>query len=429
MESNDTIDISDIQEFLPTWIKDLELIKNPFDLNNLRYLEEHFDKTTKKRNFMFPENIIKFVDELNNLNLDDWKDLVIWIWTGWTIAMEKNENWKLEPKLDFDKILDNVWWNLKEKYKVKWFDALSTDSSQLEINDIADLAIVISYIWKHMWNNLKYSFAGFLIVHWTDTMPNSSNYLAMMLWDKTPFNVVHTWAQKPIWFWYNDAGDNIRDSLHLLKILKNNNMAEFWTVMWWVALQTVWITKIDDTNAEAMWTKLHKKMIDFRTLPDENYKFGIGYRRKWNDIHFKPNIFRWINSVLRIISDISANIEQILVSMKLDSTKAVLITTYWASTADVNVIKAIWEYAKKVNMLVFSISPVNSKPNNDTYESSDSLKEYWITPLYMTNHSANAKIMLAMAIYWEYNTSKIIDFITKDYIWEIPNEQTRLIKN
>jgi L-asparaginase/Glu-tRNA(Gln) amidotransferase subunit D len=423
------IDISYIQEFLPTWNNELELIKDPFDLNNLRYKEENYDEGSNKRNFITPKNVKDFVDKLNSLEFSEWKDLVIWIWTGWTIAMEKNDDWKLEPKLDFDKILGYAWWNLKKKYEIKWFDALSTDSSQLEINDVADLSILISYIWKHMWDNLKYSFSWFLVIHWTDTMPNSSNYLAMMLWDKTPFNVVHTWAQKPIWFWYNDAESNVTDSLHLLKILKNNNISDFFTVMWWVALQTVWITKIDDTNAKAMWTNLHKEVINFWALPDENYKFDINYRRKWNDKDFSPNVFRWINSVLRVTSDMSANIEQILISMTLDSTKAILITTYWASTADINVIKAIWEYAKKVNMLVFSTSPVNAKPNNDTYESSNSLKEYWITPLYMTNHSANAKIILAFALFWKENPQQIISFIIEDYIWEIPNNETRLIKN
>jgi len=60
----------------------VELVENPFDIENLRYHEECVDERRKKTIYLTPSNVRAFVDEINSLETSSDKPFVISIGTG-----------------------------------------------------------------------------------------------------------------------------------------------------------------------------------------------------------------------------------------------------------------------------------------------------------------------------------------------------------
>src|SRR3989344_2141790 len=195
----------------------IEVVQDPFSLDSLRYDVPVFDEARNKHIDLVPSTVHEFMDKLSEVPEDD-KLLVIGIGTGGTISMSpKGPNNSLVPDLDFDSIIKNTDPRLADEFKIVSLDAFATDSSQLDIDDIGDMAVTMGYIWQNMPEHLKNRFAGYLVVHGTDTMPKSGAHLDMMLGPDVPFNFVHTGAQKSINEKINDAQRNVKESLYLLK--------------------------------------------------------------------------------------------------------------------------------------------------------------------------------------------------------------------
>ncbi len=131
----------------------LRFIEDPTDLSQLTYTDQAALKA--------------YVEAINAMPLKhiEQKKLVLAIGTGGTISM-KSKNGKLIPDLDFDNIMGFANPHLQETFLVKGFDAFRIDSSQMDYDYIRDLVIIMSYIWK----NVQLPFAGFFILHGTDTM-------------------------------------------------------------------------------------------------------------------------------------------------------------------------------------------------------------------------------------------------------------------
>lgn len=416
----------------------VEFVEDPFDLNNLRFSESIFCREQKKKINLTPKLVLDYIEKIRQIKPSD-KTFVIWIWTGWTISMSPTwPNWSLEPDLDFDSIMMKSDPRLLDDFEVLWMDAFSTDSSQLEIDDIWDLAIAISYIYNDILvNKYKYKdpnlinrFWGFFIVHGTDTMPKSWSHLEMMLGKNIPFNIVHIWAQKTINEKINDAERNVKEWLYTLKMLKLWWFSDSLTVMWWIALLTAGMTKVSDHNARAMDTFMHRYVIDFNELPDPDdpEEFPLPtWLRKYNPSEkFFPIVYRWPNRVQDIPAEMQEDKRVLIAITRFWARKALLLVTYWANTYDINSIELIWKEAKKQWIMAFAVSPVNADPKFNVYAATEAMVKAWVTPLYMTREAARAKIMRACAVHWN-KVDDIIWFMTTNLLWEIPNIRSKRI--
>lgn len=401
-------------------------VQDPFDLYNLRYRESILIKEQKKTISLVPGSVMEVVEKINALPSNDNREIVIWIWTGGTVSMSQWSSGALEPDLDFQSIMNKSDARLKNDFAIVWLDAYKTDSSQLEIDDVWDLAIAMAYVWQNMNKDKQKRFAGFLIVHWTDTMPKSWAHLAMMLGNNMPFNVVHTWAQKPINAKINDAQTNIIHSFNTLKMLYKGGFAECLTVMWWLTLLTCGITKISDHNARAMDTLMHGHIIDFSDLPDPDIDSLPEYLRKKPDNDFDPIVYRWPNRIGEINAEMQEDEDALIAQIRHSNRKAVLLVAYWANTFDLKALRTIWKEVTENNVLAFAISPINVDPKLDIYAAGEEMVREWVIPLFMTKEAARAKLMRLFAKYWD-DIKSIKREMVSNFIWEIPTKESKKV--
>ena len=404
----------------------IEKVADPFDLGNLRFEEPIYIEEQKKQINLVPRVVQQFVEQMNGLDDKSDKLFVIGIGTGGTIAMSPTGHaGALEPDLDFDEVMEKSDARLPQEFEVLGLDAYGTDSSQLSIDDVGDLAIAMSYIWKNMKGSLKNRFAGFMVVHGTDTMPKSGAHLEMMLGRNMPFNVLHTGAQKPINKKINDAQENIKDGMYMLKMLHANNCAESVTVMGGKALLTAGMKKVSDTHAKAMSTFMHKDILDFGTLPDpDTYVLPDWLRERPANRPFNPLVYRGPNRIGELVAEMQEDKRAVIAAIRYAARKAMLLVTYGASTYDSSMVSLVGDESKKQGIPAFAVSPVNADPNLDLYEAAKTMIDAGVTPLYMTMEVARAKLMAAFARFGE-NILGIQEFMTDDLLGEIPGKTNR----
>lgn len=401
----------------------VQRVDDPFDINNLRYRSQVKVESQNKTINLVPSLVEDFVARMNELPDDSKKTFVIGIGTGGTISMvPKGKGGGLVADLNFDKIMQKTDPRLKKDFEVAGLDAFSTDSSQLEIDDVGDLAISMCYIWSKMKPSLKKRFGGFLVVHGTDTMPKSGNHLEMMLGRNMPFNVVHTGAQKPINKKLNDAQPNVKNALYMLKMLKRNKCAEGVTVMGGKAILTAGMTKVSDHHSKAMATHMHKDIVDFEALPDPDehvlpnwLREDPGYKK------FNPIVYRGPNRIEAQEAEMQEDPRAMISKIRFGARKALLLVTYGANTFDYKAVRVIAEEAKRQNIPVFAVSPVNADPKLDVYEAGAELSRAGVTPLYMTIHAARAKLMAAFAKFGD-DMDSVVEFMGDNYVGEIPTK-------
>ena len=114
-----------------------------------------------------PQAVKDFVQTLNALegtNLGKRK-IVVAIGTGGTISM-KTEDGIRAPHLGANAIFDQVHTVLNQHFEICALEAFCFDSAQFTYRHVRDLAITMT----HIWHNANVPFAGFLILHGTDTI-------------------------------------------------------------------------------------------------------------------------------------------------------------------------------------------------------------------------------------------------------------------
>jgi L-asparaginase/Glu-tRNA(Gln) amidotransferase subunit D len=418
----------------------IEVVADPFDLSSLRYDEPYHDVDANKDILLTPTAVTDLMQRLTEIPEDEDKLLVIGIGTGGTIAMSPNgPNGTLVPDLNFDTVLDKSDQRLKDEFRVVGFDAFATDSSQLDIDDVGDLAVSMAYIWRELPANLKARFGGFLVVHGTDTMPISGTHLDMMFGPHMPFSVVHTGAQKSINEKINDAQGNIIQSLHTLKMMHSNGKADGLTVMGGYALLTAGMTKVSDHASKAMWTHLHQPVIEFGELPDpDKHKLPEWIRDKpVVGGGFLPTVYRGPNRVGLIQAEMQEDPMALRAAIKHSGRVAMMNKTYGANTMDVRMLRTIGKLNREGDnpMPLFSISPVNANPNLENYAVSQVMIEEGIQPVHMSEAALRAKIMRIMG---ETNgNSRLMSFsvdrrnefikasVVNNLVGEVPNKESR----
>lgn len=386
-------------------------------MNNL-----HDAADLSKLTHVSAEALKSFVAELNDIRLNDVgsKKVVVAIGTGGTIAMRITDKGEWVPDLDFEGIMDYAIPQLKEHFLVKGFDAFSIDSSQMNYSHTRDLAICLSYIWQ----NIDIHIAGFLVLHGTDTMTYSSAAISLMMGQGLPFSVCFTGAQKPIQEPINDATANLRNALYTLEALYENNMAEIVVVMGDMAVLGTSSEKVDDSQANAFEAPLHKYVARFNRL-DYPVKLAKWLNPKRAEV-FAPRIWEEDYShTLVVKSHLGLCPKTIARQVADEQIKAVILYSYGGNTIYEAIFETIMPLAKKKNMPVFVVSPVNAELRA-TYVSAHKMIEQGVTPLYMTLSAALAKIEIALCLHAK-DRKALAAFMQENYVGEVPSAESRYI--
>lgn len=428
----------------PCFHSPVEKVENPFDLENLRFREEVYDERRKKEIFVTPELIQNFVARINELP-DEGKPFVIGIGTGGTPSMDTSgPGGGLSAKLGFEGLLDHPKINskIKREFDVLGLDLFKTDSSQLEIDDVGDMAISMSYIWENMRPELRARFNGFVVVHGTDTMSQSGAHLATMLGKGMPFNVVHTGAQRPINHNQSDFPVNFQDAFDTIKILHNSGLAECATVMGRKALLTIGTNKVSGEKLEAMVSPRHNHLVDFSQNFDVNrYRVRAQdrYRKKQGGFAFEPVVYRGPKRVAVLPAEMSEDPTSIRALIRHSAAQAILLAPYQSGTYDASNVKMIAEEVRRFDynaraaetagpgrqhdIPIFAVQQADEKIDLAKYAAAaEELKHAGVIALNMTTNAAIAKIMRALAICEATGIefkSAIDQLVQEDFIGEI----------
>ncbi len=249
-----------------------QLIENPFDIENLR--------------IMRPEQVRKWHSDLEKLVQDPLnKDKLIvgMLNTGGTVMMHVDPNGDLSPGLSADQLLSQVGQNLDQRFALATMDLPTPiDSSQMEVDYDADLAIAMSYVWKNASQELKMRMGGFLLAHGTDTLGPSGTYTSMMLGPLAPFSFGLFGAQKTTKDKHTDAFANTKMALESLEKLHDEQVVASFVAMGGTeggAYLAVGTNKKSDNHVLAVESPAHPKLLDVSDFAQS------GVTHRFNELH------------------------------------------------------------------------------------------------------------------------------------------------
>lgn len=376
--------------------------QDPADLSNLQHIS--------------PAAVQNFVARLNACT-PNGKKLIAAIGTGGTLSM-KIESGIRVPELDLAAIFDHIETSVKTRFEIVGLDAFRLDSSQLDYSYVADLAVALLYVWKHV----KAPIEGFLITHGTDTMAYSAAAMSLMMGPGLPFSIVYTGAQKPIQEPMSDAGVNLRNAMFTLEALNAAAMAEVMIVMGDKAMLGASAVKIDNMKANAFAAPLHQYALNFAAL---EYPLRLAsWLNPRRQAAFAPTV--WSDPFSRtLIVNSHLGLDPAMVTRQAEDPhiQAVLLYSFGAGTVYDAVADAIMDAARARGLPVFVVSPVNSE-HKAVYESGKKLIDKGVIPLFMTLPAALAKIEIALRLY-PGGVDAISNFMKENYVGEIPSADSR----
>lgn len=438
--------------------KPIPIVEDPYTLDGLRYESPYFDELRNKQILITPESVQNFVSKINEIESRDHRPLMIVIGAGGTPTMlPTGAGNSLEPQFNTEQLLTKTDPEVHDEFQILAFDAFVTDSSQLDIDDVGDLAIAMRYMWQEMKPSLKARFAGFGIIHGSDTMDESSNHLEMMFGRHQPFNVVHTGTEKstdedPYELWRN-----LRYMLYTLDALYESQLAEGLTVFDEKLLLTAGLVY----GENGMDTPLHRHVTDVASVLDRDHRKLPGWLRKdysgWEGSD--PFVVYRGESRVGILPARMAENQKFIETMVRDlGYVAILLVTHHSGTFDAKVMEKLSKLIEKehheIPLFAINSVPTEKKPRVDTYAASAQwMLDMNVQPLDMTIEAAQAKLMRLIADPeresphhpqhvrddhhdpkglwlpkvdpWNVRLHKLRKAMTTNYLGEIPNDQNR----
>jgi len=395
-------------------------LEDAFDLDNLRFIN--------------PEHVKKALYELEMLAEKDTKELVCMLGTGGTISMTL-QGGKLRPWLNPSDLLRFAWWWLEDRFSIVSFE-LSTqiDSSQMEIDYIADAVVAMSWFHENLSNKAKTKFCWFFVTHGTDTLTQSSTYANVMFWANYPFSVGFVAAQKTIKDKFSDVWVNFTFGLNMLSELRRSRRQAIFATAWGTsggAFIPAASIKISDTDVNAFDSPGKDKLMDTSNFVSkwiDNAFIELNERQKTVDDIFQPIILRGHTPISTIFAKIWINPEILYEHVKSIHDLAIMLVTYGWFTFSPKQVDAIVKAARENNAVLFAANPFPTWSTNHLYAEALYLTEQWITPIHCLEHAAYAKVKWAQAVWWN-DIHKIKMFLMgnnfmweQPYIWEPPLE-------
>lgn len=391
-------------------------IESPFDLNNLRFID--------------PEEVTRAYDNVvQDAKEKPDKPICILIGTGGTISMAK-EMGALKPKFTPMELVKMA--GKKEKYAMaEVIFPTAIDSSQMEIDYVADLAIAMSWLYAKIENEkLCQNFGGFIVTHGTDTGAQSQTYLSMMLGSNCPFNVFYVVSQRTTEMEDSDALDNLKSVLDLSKKLLGKKYPR--------GIHGIWAGgKFGRLHNGPTTRKISDKDIDlYKDHGSDDglirkTRFGFDaqldfYHRRdrckktYGGDKWRPLILRGHNIVQELNSDLGDDPQKYADEITRSDAQFFIIKTFGSFTANRKIVDAIVKAARANGKLIFAVNPFPEGSVEHQYADAQYLTAQGIVPLKMLAHAAYAKLLWAYRAFGKDAKWKILKFMTEN---DFVNEQ------
>lgn len=390
-----------------------QVFESPFDLDNLRFID--------------PADVEKAYDQLvEGAKENPDKLLTVLIGTGGTIAMLE-ETGILKPKLDVKKIIGEAG-NKSESFVTADISLPKLiDSSQMEIDYAADVAIATSWLFRKLveeHEDLASQFAGYIVCHGTDTAVQSQTYLSFMLGPNCPFNVFYVVAQKTTQVICNDVGANVGLAFDACLKFKSTTYplgihgicaggisGGVFNGPTSLKISDQDILLLQDYNAGGPLLDASKV-----TMP-ENLRF---YDQKKEYESTNRNMSGWLPLVLRgenVAKEIKPRMgdsaEDYEETVRRTSAKFIIIETFGSFTVNRKIVDAVVKAARETGKLVFATNPFPQGSTDHSYADARNLVDQGIIPLRMLTHAAFAKLLWADHVFGN-DRAKIIKFMTEN---------------
>jgi len=349
--------------------------------------------------------------------------------------MTESKDGKLRPGLSPDDLLKFAWGGLSERFGITSFEfATQIDSSQMEIDYVADIVIAMSWFYENLSNKARNKFCWFFVTHGTDTLGQSSTFANVMLGSNYPFSAGFVAAQKTVQDKFSDVWVNFTFWLNMLSELRRSRRKAIFASLWGTsggAYMPASSIKVSDSDVNAFDSPGKNKLMDTSNFVsqgidghfiDENEKY------KTVDDVFQPIVLRKHIPVSTIFAKIGINPDILYEHVKSIQDLAIIMVTYGAFTFSRKQVDAIVKAAKENKAALFAANPFPTWSTEHLYAEALYLTEQGITPIHCLEHAAYAKIKWAQAV-WGSDIHKIKMFLIwnnfmgeQPYIWEPPLE-------
>lgn len=287
------------------------------------------------------------------------------------------------------------------------------DSSQIEMDFIADIANSMICIWNDLKPEERKVFGGFLICTGTDTAVEALSYLKMMLGPDCPFSVIAVGAMKPLEEEGSEGTNSFLKAIEELSELKKNQVTAFGFRAEGGLYDPTKSVKVSNKIAAAFKGAKILDTDNFDTVESAT-KDGKFRKKTESDLTSEYQgalLLRGPSQILSIGSEISPNLFELERMVRNSGSKAILIETLASFTKPLNAIEAIKRGAK--GRPVFCVNPLSEGAINDDYQAAKELLKRGVFPITVTTHAARAKLNYAIQLFGA-DHQKIIDFMTKN---------------
>ncbi|USN59112.1 MAG: asparaginase [Candidatus Peribacteria bacterium] len=324
---------------------------------------------------------------------------------------------------------------LDDRFGIVSFELVTQiDSSQMEIDYIADVVIAMSWFYENLSNKAKTRFCGFFVTHGTDTLTQSSTYANVMLGANYPFSVGFVAAQKTVRDKFSDVGVNFTFGLNMLSELRRSRRQAVFATAGGTsggAYIPAASIKVSDTDVNAFDSPGKEKLMDvsnFVSKGIDNAFIETNESTKTVDDIFQPVILRGHVPISTMFAKIGLNPVVLYEHVKSIKDLAIILVTYGGFTFSPKQVDAIVRAARENNAVLFAANPFPTGSTEHLYAEALYLKEQGITPIHCLEHAAYAKVKWAQAV-WGNDIHKIKMFLMgnnfmgeQPYIWEPPLE-------
>lgn len=392
-------------------------IEDPFDLNNLRFIDARA--------------VRKALEELEDICEHTEKELVCLIGTGGTIASYMGDDGKIHPGLSISQLLEYAGGRLDERFGLTSFSLTTLiPSSQMEIDYIADVVVAMSWFYKHLSYSALTRFSGFVVTHGTDTLAPSATYANVMLGSNCPFSVGFVASQKTIGDRFTDVGINFFNCMSVLSELKLHRKSTVFIYMGGTqggAFIPSASMKISDSEADAFGSPGRKKIVDssdFMISGIDTSFINLNAEQMTTEDVFQPIILRGYVSLSTLHARIGMDIDFLYDYVSHLKTLALILVTYGAFSFSYKQIDTIMRAAREAGIMVMGVNPFPTGRTDHKYEESLYLMEQGIFSVHALEHAVYAKVKWAQAVYGN-DPKKIRFFITgNNFMGEQPPEWT-----
>lgn len=360
-------------------------------------------------------------EQLETLAYSGNRTIVAMLGTGGTIAMRRSSSGIMEHSFEPNYLLGWVGAGLAERFDSAALELPTPiDSSQQEIDYLADLVIVMTWLWKQATPKLRQRLAGFMVIHGTDSMAPSASLVNIMLGPNCPFTVGFVGAQKTVEDRFSDVAPNIHYCLETMATLQAHQLTACFVYMGGTsggAYPAVGVVKISDRLVNAFDSPVHPKILDITDFA------ARGVRLHFRDEllaaqdcsrQFEPLILRGYLPVYHVRSEVGENPDiHYRAILSAHECGAVVFRAWGSFTANMKLMRAVMQAARETNKLVFAINPFPAGNTDHVYAPAEALRQSGAIPVHIMGTALNAKLLLAQKVFGN-NRQQLIDFVANN---------------